>query len=164
VLQKAADKLLGREGHGFPPRGPGVPVAQADLAIVVGLMAVAFRATAVAAGVVDVVLLTTVLARQQLPAQRLGPAGEQIRHGPAMAGQQIWWAAPRAGRRAWHRGGSSRHMSPHGAASRPDSRSRSSGLLPPRPPVSSRSQAVYAAAPGARGLCGAETSRRPAGR
>ena len=39
-----------------------------------------------AAAVRAVVCLTTLRARSQLPAQRLGPAGEEIRQGPAMAG------------------------------------------------------------------------------
>jgi hypothetical protein len=46
-------------------------------------------AAAVAAGVVDIVFLTTVLAWPQLPAQDLGPARAEIREGPAMAGRQI---------------------------------------------------------------------------
>ena len=36
VRQKAADTLLGREGHGVPPMGPGVHIAKADLALVDG--------------------------------------------------------------------------------------------------------------------------------
>ena len=46
-------------------------------------------ASAVAAGVVDVGFLTTVITLHQLPAQRLGPAMDQIVHGSPMARPQV---------------------------------------------------------------------------
>lgn len=36
LLQKATDKLWGREGHGFPPMEPGVLITKTDLAVVDG--------------------------------------------------------------------------------------------------------------------------------
>jgi hypothetical protein len=54
-----------------------------------GVMLVALGATAVAAGMVGIVLLTAVITRQQLSAQGLGPAVDNIIHGAAMAGQEV---------------------------------------------------------------------------
>jgi hypothetical protein len=54
-----------------------------------GVLVVACGATAVAAGVVDVVCLTAPLARPQLPAQGLRAAVDDIIHGAAMAGQEV---------------------------------------------------------------------------
>jgi hypothetical protein len=53
-----------------------------------GVLTMAFGATAIAARVVDVMFLSTVLTLQQVTAQGLGPAVDQIVHGAAMAGQQ----------------------------------------------------------------------------
>jgi hypothetical protein len=39
--------------------------------------------------VIDIVCLTTVIALPQLPAHDLGPASEELRDGPAMAGPPI---------------------------------------------------------------------------
>jgi hypothetical protein len=36
VLQKATDKFLGQEGHGFPPMELGVLITKTDLAVVDG--------------------------------------------------------------------------------------------------------------------------------
>src|SRR5215475_2771502 len=52
------------------------------------VLMVAFGATTIAAGVVDVVFLTTVFARQQVSTQRLRPAVDEIVHGTTMAGQE----------------------------------------------------------------------------
>jgi hypothetical protein len=54
-----------------------------------GVLVVAFRATAVPAGVIDVVLLTAMVTLQQLPAQGFGPAVNNIVHGPPVTGQQV---------------------------------------------------------------------------
>jgi hypothetical protein len=53
-----------------------------------GILTMAFGATAIAARVVDVMFLSTVLALQQVTAQGLGPAVDQIVHGAARAGQE----------------------------------------------------------------------------
>jgi len=75
-----------------------------------GVLTVACGATTMAAGVVDVVFLTTGLARQQVSAQRLRPAVDEIVHRAAMAGQeplaepcQIGGAiVPQDGCHLWH--------------------------------------------------------------
>jgi hypothetical protein len=74
------------------------------------VLAVACGATAVAAGMGDVVLLTTMLAWPQLSAQGLSPAPEHIIHGSAMAGQEVLakplpivrTIAPQDVRHLWH--------------------------------------------------------------
>jgi hypothetical protein len=55
----------------------------------VGVAAMPRGATAVAAAVVDVVVLATAIALSQLPPHRCGPAGAESRDGPALAGQQV---------------------------------------------------------------------------
>jgi hypothetical protein len=50
---------------------------------------VARGATAVAAGLVDLVLLTAAITRQQMSAQRRGPAGHNVIHRTAMTGPEI---------------------------------------------------------------------------
>ena len=52
-------------------------------------MMMARGTTPVAAGVVDSVLLTAVITRQQMATQGLGPAVDQIIHRPTMTGQEI---------------------------------------------------------------------------
>ena len=52
-------------------------------------MTVALGATAVATGVIGIVLLTAVITLQQLSAQGLRPAVDQIIPRPAMTGQEI---------------------------------------------------------------------------
>ena len=66
-----------------------------------GLEAMPRGATTVAAGVVDVVCLPTVLARHQVPAEGRGATGDAVIHGTAVAGQKALAAArPRARARA----------------------------------------------------------------
>jgi hypothetical protein len=75
-----------------------------------GVLLMTFRATAVTARVVDVVFLTTMITRQQLPAQGLRPAPENIIDGAAMAGQEVRadpppivrTIAPQDVRHLWH--------------------------------------------------------------
>jgi hypothetical protein len=55
----------------------------------VGLQVMPRGATAMAAGVVDIMVLTALRAWQPLPAYGLGPASAEIRDGPALTGQQI---------------------------------------------------------------------------
>jgi hypothetical protein len=90
VLLLAADALPQCWGQGQDPVNRGdreqfpAPVCQPGF----GVEAMPCGAATVAAGVVDSVCLTTELAWQQLSAPRLGPAGEESLHGPAMAGPQ----------------------------------------------------------------------------
>ena len=73
-------------------------------------MTVALGATPVAAGVVGIVLLTAVITLQQVSAQGLGPAVDNIIHSAAMAGQEIrakplligGTIAPEDVRHLWH--------------------------------------------------------------
>jgi hypothetical protein len=91
VLLMMADDLPQRVGHredeveGWDRQQFLTPLCQPGF----GLVVVALGATAVAAGVIHLVFLTTVIARQELPAQGLSPAGEEILHGPAMARQEV---------------------------------------------------------------------------
>lgn len=90
VLLMTTDELTELVGHGEDHVEVGnrqellTPLFPPPL----GLMAMAFGATAVAAGVVDVVCLTAMRALQQLPAQGLGPAVDKIVHGATRAGQE----------------------------------------------------------------------------
>jgi hypothetical protein len=79
VLGPGQDDMNGGAWEEFLP-----PPCQPHL----GVLVVALGATAMAAGVVDLVLLTAVLTRPQMPAQGLGPAVEHLRHRAAMAGQE----------------------------------------------------------------------------
>jgi hypothetical protein len=54
-----------------------------------GILAVAFGATPVATGVVDLRLLATVITRQQVPSQDCRATVEDIFERPPMAGEQI---------------------------------------------------------------------------
>ena len=91
VFLMGADELPQLMGHGEDHVKVGdrqellTPLCQPGL----GVQAMTLGATAVAAGVVDVVFLTTVIALQQVPAQGLGPAVDNIVHGATMAGQEI---------------------------------------------------------------------------
>jgi hypothetical protein len=61
------------------------PVCQPGL----GRRAMALRTTAMAAGVVDIMLLATVITRQQVPSQDLRATVENILDGAPMAGEQL---------------------------------------------------------------------------
>jgi hypothetical protein len=80
LLGHGADDVTGGPRQECPPAlgQPGV-----------GVEAMPRGATAVAAGVGDVVLLATAVARSQRPSQRFGPAGEASREGPARARQPV---------------------------------------------------------------------------
>jgi len=54
-----------------------------------GILAVAFGATAVATGVVDIMLLVTVITLKQVPSQDFRATVEHILNRPSMAGEQI---------------------------------------------------------------------------
>jgi len=75
-----------------------------------GIGAMALGTTPVAAGVVDIMLLATVITLEQVPAQGLRPAVDDIVHGATMAGQEILAEpfsivcplAPQDVRHLWH--------------------------------------------------------------
>jgi hypothetical protein len=80
LLRHGAAHVKVRHRQEFPPARcqPGF-----------GVEALTLGATAVAAGVVDVVFLATAIALSQLPPHRFSPAGEESLDGPAMARQQV---------------------------------------------------------------------------
>lgn len=55
-----------------------------------GLRAMALRTTAIAAGMVDIMLLATVITLQLVPSQDLRTTVENILYGSPMAGEQIF--------------------------------------------------------------------------